>query len=101
MSPASASIELDALEPVPSVKMRDLARRSAMPSRWHSEYVPPVFHRARDDAADRQAPDVFVVVEVVGLELQRRFGVDFGPRQMADDRLEQRLRGFRRARRVW
>ncbi len=53
-------------------------------------------HRAGDDSADREAADVVVVVDIVNLELKRRVGIDFGARQMRDDRVEQRHKVFAR-----
>ena len=44
---------------------------------------------ARDQAADREPPDVVVVVEVVHLELRRRVGIARRPGQVSDDRVEE------------
>ena len=87
------AIDFDPLQTLPRVEMRDLAHAGGAVE-VAQRVLAAVLHRARDHATDREAANVVIVIEVVGLELQRRFRIDFGAGQMTDDGLEQRLEIF-------
>src|SRR5208282_1962144 len=91
----TGGFSFDAREPLPSVDVGDLAdqRLAVAPAK---RIVLRRRHRAGDDSADREAADVIVVVDIIDLELQRRFRIDFGTGQVRDDRVEQRDQVFAR-----
>ncbi len=91
----AGGVALDAGQALPSVDVGDLADDSLAVAPAQ-RIVLRRRHRAGDDPADREAADVVVVVDVIDLELQRRVGIDFGARQMRDDRVEQRHQIFAR-----
>ncbi len=75
---------------MPRVQQRHLAR--LLPAVAVTVGVLPAGDElARDQASDREPPDVVVVVEVVDLELGRRVGVARRSREALDDRVEQHL----------
>ncbi len=57
----------------------------------HDEDLVAVVHRARIDAADADAADEVVVVDVDDLHRERRVGVDLGGGHLVDDHVEQRV----------
>ncbi len=92
MSPAEASVDLDALEAVEGVDLGD--------ARVFDDAVAvDDLHRraeadgAAGDAADAEAAEVVVVVDGRDQHLERRFGVAGRRRYGLEDGVEQRLQG--------
>ena len=97
ISPGPASGDLDALEAREAVELHDLARARSCRPRARPRPACSAASRPALHAADREAADVVVVVEVGDQQLQSARSSGGGRRRdVAEDRLEQRLAGLAR-----
>ena len=90
MSPASARVELDALEPARAEQLGHAERLRAGPLSGSRTAVWPRADLAAGDAPDHQAADEVVPAERAGLELERALAVDARRRRVLEDGVEQR-----------